>query len=190
MPRGGARTGAGRPRKTLDAQAKEKEARRKTLAFHSIDEVPSGGSETIKESAVFEKSPSKKGAALKKSAAPAFLSGASKEGSDDLPTAAEIYDMLLEYLKSVDCADCVPLNLVEDYSVLRRSFLEAEGMNRRYGRIANGKKSPYVSMSVEYMKSASAVFNQIWLIVSKHADEKTGDVGRNSFLEMLQTRGF
>jgi len=61
-------------------------------------------------------------------------------------------------------------------------------MNRKLGRIASGKRSPYVNMALDYQKAMMAVYNQIWLIVSQNSQAKVE--GKNEFLNLLMNRGF
>ena len=61
-------------------------------------------------------------------------------------------------------------------------------MNRKLGRIASGKRSPYVNMALDYQKAMMAVYNQIWLIIARNCEEQYE--GKNEFLEMLRNRGF
>ena len=87
-----------------------------------------------------------------------------------------------------DCAEIVAPSLVEDFAFLRRAYLECEYMNRRLGRIGSGKRSPYVNMALDDQKAMMAVYNQIWLTVSRNCEEKYE--GKNEFLKMMANRGF
>jgi hypothetical protein len=61
-------------------------------------------------------------------------------------------------------------------------------MNRKLGRIASGKRSPYVNMALDYQKAMMAVYNQIWMIVSQNSQASVE--GKNEFLSALLNRGF
>jgi hypothetical protein len=111
-----------------------------------------------------------------------------KEGGDVLPPASKIYKMLADWIDGSGCGELIAPNLIEDFAFLRRAYLECEYMNRRLGRIASGKRSPYVNMELDYQKAMMAVYNQIWLIVSQNCETKYE--GKNEFLEMLKNRGF
>ena len=119
---------------------------------------------------------------------PSFLDIAAKEGGDILPSAREIYTLLSDFVESSGCSEFVAPILIEDFAFLRRGYLECEFMNRKMGRIASGKRSPYVNMALDYQKAMMAVYNQIWLIISRNCEEKYE--GKNEFLEMLRNRGF
>jgi hypothetical protein len=120
---------------------------------------------------------------------PSHLPGHDRQGGGDvLPPASEIYKMLADWIDGSGCGELVAPNLIEDFAFLRRAYLECEYMNRRLGRIASGKRSPYVNMALDYQKAMMAVYNQIWLIVSQNCETKYE--GKNEFLEMLKNRGF
>jgi len=96
--------------------------------------------------------------------------------------------LLTKWVASSGCAAIVAPNLIEDFAFLRRAYLECEYMNRKLGRIAGGKRSPYVNMALDYQKAMMAVYNQIWLIVSQNSETKYE--GKNEFLTILMNRGF
>jgi len=110
------------------------------------------------------------------------------EGGDVLPSASEIYKALADFIERAGCTDFVSESLIEDFAFLRHSFLECEFMNKKRGRIANGKRSPYVQMSIDYAKAAQQIYAQIWSIISQNSTQKFE--GKNEFLEMLRNRGF
>ena len=119
---------------------------------------------------------------------PSYLDIAAKEGGDVLPSAGEIFRILSDWVEASGCGDIVSPNLLEDFAFLRRGYLECEYMNRKLGRIASGKRSPYVNMALDYQKAMMAVYNQIWSIVSQNSQESVE--GRNEFIDMLMNRGF
>jgi len=182
VPRGGARPGAGRPKKPLADKIIEGNPGKRDLTKLKFpaDEKSNAG---------FEKNSkpqkSKPGATAR---LPSYLDMVAKEGGDVLPPASEIYKMLWDWIAGAGCSDFVAPNLVEDFAFLRRAYLECEYMNRKLGRIASGKRSPYVNMALDYQKAMMAVYNQIWLIVSQNCETKYE--GKNEFLEMLKNRGF
>ena len=92
------------------------------------------------------------------------------------------------FIENAGCTEFVAPILIEDFSFLRRGYLECEYMNRKMGRIAGGKRSPYVNMALDYQKAMMAVYNQIWLIIARNCE--TQYEGKNEFLEMLRNRGF
>ncbi len=184
MPRGGARPGAGRPKKPLADKLIEGNPGKRELTKLKFpaNENADGNSNTgnSNKSNIQKSKPARM---------PSYLDMVAKEGGDVLPPASEIYKMLTEWIEASGCADFIAPNLIEDFAFLRRAYLECEYMNRKMGRIASGKRSPYVNMALDYQKAVMAVYNQIWLIISRNCEEKY-DGGKNAFLEFLTNRGF
>jgi hypothetical protein len=194
MPRGGARVGAGRPKKPLQEKLLSGNPGKRELTVLKIGsaEPPSTATEQESEKPSNSKplKDNNQTAAVKSDARqmPSYLDISAKEGGDVLPSAAEIFDYLFEFIAASGCENLVAPSLVEDFAFLRRSYLECEYMNKTLGRIAGGKRSPYVNMALDYQKAMMAVFNQIWLIVSRNSEEPYGE--KNAFLEMLTNRNF
>ena len=180
MPRGGARPGAGRPKKPLNEKLLEGNPGRRdvtVLKFKPSEIIGNPSGEGVSDNP-----------ADSKSKLPSYLELAAKEGGDVLPSASEIYALLANFIESAGCTEFVAPLLIEDFSFLRRGYLECEFMNRKMGRIAGGKRSPYVNMALDYQKAMMSVYNQIWLIISRNCEEQYE--GKNEFLEMLRNRGF
>ena len=169
---GGARAGAGRPKKPLNEKIIEGNPGKREITV-------------VKFKNQLEKTKLEKPSQIK---IPAFLEQCGKEGDATLPSAKELYGLLKEFVDSSGCGHLVAPNLIEDFSHLRRAYLECEYMNRKMGRIANGKRSPYVTMAVDYSKQAMSIFDRIWNIIAQNSEQPYG--GRNEFLEMLKNRGF
>ena len=112
---------------------------------------------------------------------PSFLNMVAKEGGDVLPPVSKIYKILADWIANAGCTDFVGLSLIEDFAFLRRAYLECEYMNKKMGRIASGKRSPYVNMALDYQKAMMVIYNQIWLIVSRNCEEKYEN--KNAFLD-------
>jgi len=173
MPSGGARPGAGRPRKALGENLLEGNPGKrpiKVLKFQG------------------EEQPKPDKPKSKKPEIPSYLDIVAKEGGDMLPAASEIYKTLSEWIAKAGCTDFVAPNLVEDFALLRRGYLETEYMNKRMGRIAGGKRSPYVGMAIDYLKASMSVFNTIWNAVARNCEEPLE--GKGGFLEALANRGY
>ena len=181
MPRGGARPGAGRPKKPLNEKLLDGNPGRRDLTVLRFP--PSTGQQGPEDS-----DNSKNTQNYQRAKLPSYLEMAAKEGGDVLPPATEIYTLLSEFVESAGCTEFVAPILVEDFAFLRRAYLECEYMNRKLGRIASGKRSPYVNMALDYQKAMMAVYNQIWLIIARNCEEQYE--GKNEFLEMLRNRGF
>ena len=183
MPRGGARPGAGRPKKALSDKVLEGNPGKRELTVVQFDERKNG-IEKNSNSGVIQRNQT----AHTPRGMPSYLDMVAKEGGDVLPPAGEIFSMLIAWVESAGCGDIVAPSLAEDFAFLRRAYLECEYMNRKLGRIASGKRSPYVNMALDYQKAMMAVYNQIWLIVSQNSQAKVE--GKNEFLNFLLNRGF
>ena len=186
MPRGGARTGAGRPKKALADKLLEGNPGKRELTQLKFSGENNSNADNSKKSNIDNSNVQK--SKIQTFNMPSYLDMVAKEGGDVLPPASEIYKMLADWINGAGCSDFVAPNLVEDFAFLRRAYLECEYMNRKLGRIASGKRSPYVNMALDYQKAMMTVYNQIWLIISRNCEERYE--GKNAFLEMLTNRGF
>jgi hypothetical protein len=178
MSWGGARIGAGRHKKPLaDKIAEGNPGKRelKTVQFP-------------KSSNQVDKQLSKNQDLQVRLGPPDLLALNGLEGGDNIPSATEIFALLTAFIKSSGCEHLIAVNLVEDFAHFRRSYLECEYMNRTRGRIANGKRSPYVTMAVDYNKQALAIYDRIWNIIAQNSEQSYE--GKNEFLSMLTNRGF
>ena len=172
MSWGGARTGAGRPKKPLADKIIEGNPGKReitVLKFKNQDEK-----DKLEKTKDFK--------------IPAFLEQDGKESDEILPSASELYRLLKEFIVASGCENLIAPNLIEDFAHLRRSYLECEYMNRKLGRIANGKRSPYVTMAVDYSKQAMSIFDRMWNIMAQNSEQPYE--GKNEFLNMLTNRGF
>jgi hypothetical protein len=125
IPSGGKRPGAGRPRKALSARIDEgigkvKHSKPKVLEFPPENSNNQNNQNADKN---------------QKSKLPAFLDISSKEGDDSLPTATEIYQQTLSWIIDAGCERLVQKQLIEDFAFTRRSYLEAESMCKKLGRV-------------------------------------------------------
>ena len=182
MPSGGKRPGAGRPRKSLSARIDEGIGVVKHSKPRVLDYPPENQN---KQNSNNQKS--------KPAPLPTFLEMASKEGDGTLPSAAQIYQQTLGWVADAGCERFVPKQLIEDFAFTRRSYLEAEFMNKKLGRVVkNGKPSPYVKSALEYLRATTTFYREIQAIISQNATKNyDGNTsGDNAFLELLRTRGF
>jgi len=114
-----------------------------------------------------------------------------KGGGENIPTASEIYRQTLEWVVSTGCERFVMPQLIEDFAMTRRSYLESEFMNKKLGRVMkDGKPSPYVKAAIEYLKQMTALYREIWAIVAQNSTTDYTKNGSNAFLESLKNRGF
>jgi hypothetical protein len=179
MPSGGKRPGAGRPRKALTARIEEG----LEVTSHKPPRVLDYPEKSKNQTAGDQKS--------KLTQLPTFLEMASKEGGDNLPSATEIYEQTRAWVADAGCERYVPGQLMEDFAFTRRSYLEAEYMNKKLGRVMkDGKVSPYVRSALEYLKATTTLYREIQSIVAQNATADYQGNKPNEFLLMLQNRGF
>ena len=189
MPSGGARAGAGRPRKSLSSRIDEGIGKVKHSKPKVLDYPPKNQNNI--------QNPDKKNQKSKLDNIPTFLQMASKESGDDLPSALDIYKQTLAWIVDAGCERFVTKQLVEDFAFTRRSYLEAEFMAKKLGRVFkdnNGvvRPSPYVKHSLEYAKVMTSLYREIQSIITQNStkdyDGKTSQ--DNEFLRLLMERGF
>ncbi|GHU73411.1 hypothetical protein AGMMS49992_11870 [Clostridia bacterium] len=170
MPRGGARSGAGRKKKPLFDKLIEGNLGKRPLTTVQFENLPAVQTTDL--------------------VPPPFLSLASKETAETYPTASQIYNDLAAWLETTGCLNLINPMLIEDYAVHRRAMFECEYMNKRLGRIAGGRRSPYVDMMTNYANLMRAAWDRIWMIVSQNSDKPyTGSAsGDVDVMELLLTR--
>ena len=154
MPRGGAREGAGRKKKPLAEKILEGNPGRRPLKVVEFYGVPAEGQLTP----------------------PDFLKIASKETAENYDTADQIYIKIVEWLQGTGVAHLVSPTLIEDFAMNRRAFFECEYMNKRLGRIAGGKRSPYVDMAVQYATLMRTAWDRIGQIVAQNSEKNYGSL--------------
>jgi hypothetical protein len=167
MSRGGARPGSGRKKKPLAEKLLNGNPGKRPLKIVEFYDVPVAGPLTP----------------------PDFLKIASKETADNYPTADEIYTQVVEWLQDTGCAHLVNPTLIEDFAMNRRAYFECEYMNKRLGRIAGGKRSPYVDMAVQYAGLMRTAFDRIWAIVSQNSEKLYEGNSGNDVMERLLSGG-
>ena len=135
--RGGARPGAGRPRKALTekiAEGKSAEVMMQPTDIESAETPP------VRE----------------------FMQELQRDGTKLL--ADEVYTETYQWLKERSCEKIVSRQLVEQYAMSISRWIHCEQIVTKYGYISKHPTtgaaiaSPYVAMSQNYMKQA----NQIW----------------------------
>jgi hypothetical protein len=180
MAAGDKRSGAGRPKKPLSARLAE-----------GIGEVRH---ETPKVIEFPPEQPPPKAEKAKTAKIMTFLEMTSKEGGDILPTASEIHAETVEWIKKTGCEQFIMPQLIQDFALTRRSYLESEYMNKRLGRVVQGARggmlSPYVKASIEYLKQMTQLYREIWMIIAQNSTTEYTRNGSNVFLDELENRGF
>ncbi len=163
--RGGARIGAGRKKKPLaDKIAEGKTSNAKVLyrpdAFDYMDTPPP------KE----------------------YLTVPQKDGSQLY--AEEIYNETWDWLKAHGCDGLVAKQLIENYAQVSARHIYCEEKLTQYGMLAQHPttgepiSSPYVKMSLDYMKQANQIWYQIFNIVKENCS--TGYEGSNPQNDLME----
>ncbi|GHU68124.1 hypothetical protein FACS1894184_09370 [Clostridia bacterium] len=171
MPRGGARAGAGRKKKPLFDKLLEGNPGKRALTTVQFDNLPA-----VKQTTEL--------------VPPSFLTLASKETAETYPSASQIFNDLAGWLETTGCLTLVSPMLIEDFAVYRRAMFECEYMNKRLGRIAGGKISPYVNMVMNYSNLMRSAWDRIWMIVSQNSDKPYSGSANSGedVMELLLTR--
>ena len=170
MPQGSTRPTAGRPRKPASQKILDGNPGKRPVAvldFYKDKKVPKKFRKNV----------------------PEYLDQVAKESDDSLPKVSEIYRDIRDFVSAAGCLVYISDFQMQDYAYLRRSYLECEHFNKVHGRIANGKRSPYVQMALDYQKAALYIFNQIWVAIVQSSTEVYA-ADRNSFLQKMESRGF
>lgn len=85
--------------------------------------------------------------------------------------AGEVYDATYAWLKKCGCAESVTPQLIEDYAQMIARHIQAEEILTRAGLLAKHPTtgepttSPFVKISLDYLKAAQQIWYQIYQIV-------------------------
>lgn len=153
MPRGGERTGAGRPKKPIADKILEGNPGKRTL---KVIDFPEGNPLTDIPTS------------------PDYLAEAAK-GDGKWPSADKIFTDVASWLERTSCLSLISPEHISDYSLLKARWLECEAMNVKHGLLAkhpvSGQPiaSPYVRMGIDYLKAADTAWSKIWAVVSQNS---------------------
>lgn len=115
---------------------------------------------------------------------------AMREAADVLPSADAIKNEVLTYIKAMGCDGLIPSNVIDDYVINRVGFLACEAMNRKMGRITKDTKlSPYVTAANSYYRAMQSDFQLIMHTIFKFGGQQKPEE-ENAFLRLLMERGF
>ena len=166
--RGGARPGAGRPRKALTekiAEGKSAEVMMQPADIESAETPP------VRD----------------------FMKELQRDGTKLL--ADEVYTETYEWLKERSCEKIVSRQLVEQYAMSISRWIHCEQIVTKYGYISKHPTtgaaiaSPYVAMSQNYMKQANQIWNQIFQIVRENCSvEFQGNPQEDMMEKLLRSR--
>ena len=166
--RGGARPGAGRPRKALTekiAEGKTAEVMMQPTDMESTETPP------VRE----------------------FMQELQRDGTKLL--ADDVYTETYQWLKERSCEKIVSRQLVEQYAMSISRWIHCEQIVTKYGYISKHPTtgaaiaSPYVAMSQNYMKQANQIWNQIFQIVRENCSvEFQGNPQEDMMEKLLRSR--
>ena len=141
--RGGARIGAGRPRKPLEEKVADGEIK--------VDEIDTYLPEPIEELTPEEMPPIDE-----------YLTANQKNGK---PLGAkEIYISIFKWVKSLGCENKVSLKLLEQYAMDRARWIQCENAISEYGFLGKhpttgaAMQSPYVEMLLKFEKAMNSTY--------------------------------
>lgn len=162
--RGGARPGAGRPRKALTekiSEGKTAEVMMQPAELEAVDVPP------VKE----------------------FMTTIQRDGTK--LCAKEVFTETYEWLKARGCEKLVSRQLVEQYAMSVSRWIHCEEIVSKTGYIAKHPTtsapiaSPYVSMSQAYLKQASVCWNQIFTVVRENCSVEFQGNPQDDMMEKL-----
>ncbi|AFM40316.1 hypothetical protein Desaci_1290 [Desulfosporosinus acidiphilus SJ4] len=157
MARGGARKNAGRPKKPLDEKLLEGNPGKRPLTVLAFPE-------TVTQAEALPPPPE-------------FLVDLAK-GVGRCPNAETIFENVTTWLERTGCVNLIPPEHVTEYSLLKARWLECEAMNAKHGLLAKHPTSgqpiasPYVRMSIDYLKAADSAWSRIWNVVSQNSQKE------------------
>ena len=157
--RGGARTGAGRPKKALSEKLAAGNPGGRKLGVLSIPDGMEGA-----ELEGVDMPPVKE-----------YLSAKQRDGTE--LCAADVFRSTWAWLKKLGCERMVNPQLIEHYAMSVARWLQCEQAITEYGFLGKHPttgtpiQSPYVSMSQSFMKQTNVAWMQIFQIVKENCTE-------------------
>ena len=172
--RGGARTGAGRKKKSLaEKQLNGNPGRAPIKKLKNIEPAEMAGEDIPR--------------------APAYLSRHTKNVSDKL--APQIFDDTWRWLKERGCEKFVVKGLIEQYALYLARAIQCEEGVDTYGLLAKHPTTgspianPLMTMSINFSKQANALWVQIFQIVKENSSMAVGERDPNDLLMEKLLRG-
>ena len=166
--RGGARPGAGRPRKALAEKIAEGKT---TEVMMQPADIESAAPPPVRD----------------------FMKELQRDGTKLL--ADDVYTETYQWLKERSCEKIVSRQLVEQYAMSISRWIHCEQIVTKYGYISKHPTtgaaiaSPYVAMSQNYMKQANQIWNQIFQIVRENCSvEFQGNPQEDMMEKLLRSR--
>ena len=166
---GGARKGAGRPRKSLADKIYDgttKKHKPKVLNMPNLEDIPAPKP-------------------------PDFLRLMVATGvSNDIPRMADVFNETVEWLKKTNCLHLINPQHISEYSILLTRWLECEDivsksiywMSKDKTQLAT---NPLSDQALRYWKAADTAWNKIWSIIASNSEIYFGDDPHSDFMELL-----
>lgn len=116
-----------------------------------------------------------------------YLTAEQKGGSK--LCSEQIYQETYQWLKFVGCDKLVAKQLVENYSMTMARHIQCEEILSKFGLLAKHPTtgepttSPFVKMSIDYMKQATQLWYQIYAVVKEH--NAKGQIGLTAQSETM-----
>ncbi|MBR0061481.1 MAG: terminase [Selenomonadaceae bacterium] len=170
--RGGVRIGAGRKRKSIEEKFLDGQLDRHVAELEINDTAPYED---------FMPPPPKD-----------YLLAEQKGGGHLL--SEQVYQETYRWLKSVGCAGLVTKQLVENYSMAIARHIQCEEILSEFGLLAKHPTtgeaiaSPFVKMSIDYIKQASQLWYQIYAAVRDNSSKGVVGNEQNEVMENLLRR--
>ncbi|MBO5449799.1 MAG: terminase [Ruminococcus sp.] len=119
-----------------------------------------------------------------------------KQASGKQFRAKEVYLETYNWLQSFGCENLVSRQMIEQYAICVARWIACEEFISETGFLAKHPttgaaiKSPYVDMSLTYMKQANQLWFQIYQVVKENSSENvSGFVTQTDTMEMLLIKG-
>ena len=150
--RGGARPGAGRPRKPLAEKIQNGNPGRRPLEVVSFPVVALSGADMPPPQE--------------------YLTAKQKDGGATI--AVEVYEKTWRWLKERGCAHLIPPQVLENYAQTVGRWVQCEEAISTYGFLSKHPTtgvpipSPFVTMSQSFMKQANNLWYQIYQIMREN----------------------
>lgn len=108
--------------------------------------------------------------------------------------AGKIYRDTYKWLNACGCGELVTSQLVENYAQMVARHIQCEELSTKTGLLAKHPTtgepiaSPFVKMSLDYLKSANQLWYQIYQIVKENSTLDGGLNNRNDLMENILSR--
>jgi len=162
---GGARKGAGRPRKPLADKLLEGNPGKRKI---KVLDIPGAQDEIPKP--------------------PYYLDKFNAIGLEE-PDVAEIYNETAQWLQKTGCLHLVNPALIAEYAAVKVRWMQLEFVVSKLIIYKNEKKdivvNPMYEAALKYLKAADAAWTRIWTIVAQNSENFYGDDPNNDVMLYL-----